>query len=81
MYVGTKMTLNNVTPDCITVLLSPKKWKTKKIVKINSKEIEWVKYFVDIHLTSGGKLLKKILNKFDKEFYQSNIRKVHTILS
>lgn len=38
----------------------------KKSVEINSKEIEWVKYFVDIHLTSGGKLLKKILNKFDK---------------
>ena len=38
-----------------------------------------MKYFVDIHLTSGGKLLKKILNKFDKQFYQSNIRKVHTM--
>lgn len=47
MYVGTKMTLNNVTPDCITVLLSPKNWKTKKGVKINLKEIEWVKYFID----------------------------------
>ena len=32
MYVGTAMTLNRVTPDCITVPLSPKIVRELKII-------------------------------------------------
>ena len=65
MYVGTAMTLNRVTPDCITVPLSPKIVRELNIII----ERTWE----NVKSAGDWNVMPYWQNHFDMQFQQSQL--------